>query len=1334
MFADKLLNQSFLLSLLLNSFLVCWVGGGRLMHPTAEASQPAKTHLANLRPVLIASYQPPPPARKPSSGGAKSSLKPAPTTPATEGVAVLRLNSAKSDAGAHLKGAQGTAKEALRQGEGGANSRSDGGIERKSQTAHGSSRLLKARSRGTQSGNILAGTAENKTPIANGASSASRLVFSSAAGEVSRSATEPSSQTSGGSSESSQRDGSLSSAHSAVGGAPGGATQAQDKTAARSAQTPQKSQAIVANNGARKLAQGTKSVAAPRKSQVKTRQGKKRGPSDTASGSDTAIASNVTDSQSASPDGKEITEQESSASEVIEPNQPADKTAAPTTYAVSKLAKMWTIPPDQKFVLPPNLSLDMPADMPVVPGIKPLSAEQIEELRKLLHQHNLQHMKGLTREQLKKLLEARKNAERPTAEQNATNPAVELAAQPDELLQPRRPAKPRIANADPDAPVLPPGLNSPFKYKPWSPAWRERYALRVQQTAADNSLTSLENLTAPLPQPDKNPVGTENPRLAANSEPRNPAAIGTSDNHETQPTVPNTPGASTSITTNTPDAAPIGSSPATERPGGVLGTGQPAATTPTTGQGTTATGQTGATQNGTAVLGAGQPAVPPSGTGQTSPSTAASGQPSAQSENASSDGGTSAAPNGQTGTPTTPAQSGLLGTGTPAIRTPPNSASTPNAAGSGSAAPSGQSGAPPNGNAAPGVLGAGQSATGTGKTPTGTGVLGTGTPNPNQIGSGQAAPGSGAPQPGTRQTPAATGLLGAGQTAGGQPGQTNSSQPGSATGLLGAGQVTGGQTGLGVLGSGTPAPGTGQTPAGTGVLGAGQLGQGEGRPGAAPPGTGLLGTGATGQATGEAGTAPANTPPAGTGPIVEAGGTFGNEEQSDMGGEAFVDSDGIPGEDGEAGIEGVAAEGFTPAEGVQPNMPPHNHDLQKGIPGALVLPPLPPLGTEAGTYPRPHAVKPPARQTPPIALQVRAAPPGASAMPAKAQPRPRRALLAKQSQRDEEKPRRAMPIPRPEGTAGAPPEAAMPALSYGSTSARGTIVLPATKRTLALGTLPNNEARSSATAPRIAPLESQTPPQKRGSRRVATLAASQRKQSDEGHASSAQSGARALLSKAATARAAAGQAAVAQRSDDQEAAERAEQKQFTNSQGIKEGGQNPLPPTPLPDSDAEIGDGSGLKGEYYLGRNFDQYQFTRADPNIDFVWATDTNPSPNPRLPQGSEYSTRWTGKIQPRYAETYTLYAVADDGVRVWIDHKLIVDAWAIHGVLEYSGKLKLEAGKQYDIRVDYFEANAGGAAIGVYWESPSQPKEFIPEDRLFYPLAGDKALLELDEKPRTY
>jgi hypothetical protein len=64
--------------------------------------------------------------------------------------------------------------------------------------------------------------------------------------------------------------------------------------------------------------------------------------------------------------------------------------------------------------------------------------------------------------------------------------------------------------------------------------------------------------------------------------------------------------------------------------------------------------------------------------------------------------------------------------------------------------------------------------------------------------------------------------------------------------------------------------------------------------------------------------------------------------------------------------------------GVAPNLPPHNYSEQKGLAGALVLPPLPPLGTASGKNPQPRAVKPgqpsrsPIREYSPTAAQPQA--------------------------------------------------------------------------------------------------------------------------------------------------------------------------------------------------------------------------------------------------------------------------------------------------------------------------------------------------------------------------
>ena len=42
---------------------------------------------------------------------------------------------------------------------------------------------------------------------------------------------------------------------------------------------------------------------------------------------------------------------------------------------------------------------------------------------------------------------------------------------------------------------------------------------------------------------------------------------------------------------------------------------------------------------------------------------------------------------------------------------------------------------------------------------------------------------------------------------------------------------------------------------------------------------------------------------------------------------------------------------------------------------------------------------------------------------------------------------------------------------------------------------------------------------------------------------------------------------------------------------------------------------------------------------------------------------------MQPAYSELYTFYTTSDDGVRLWIDGRLIVDNWTDHPPTENSG-----------------------------------------------------------------
>lgn len=145
---------------------------------------------------------------------------------------------------------------------------------------------------------------------------------------------------------------------------------------------------------------------------------------------------------------------------------------------------------------------------------------------------------------------------------------------------------------------------------------------------------------------------------------------------------------------------------------------------------------------------------------------------------------------------------------------------------------------------------------------------------------------------------------------------------------------------------------------------------------------------------------------------------------------------------------------------------------------------------------------------------------------------------------------------------------------------------------------------------------------------------------------------------------------------------------------------------------APVGTGTGLQAQYYDNVNFTNLKVTRTDASIDFDWGGGA--------PDGSlgvdTFTTRWTGKVEPQYSETYTFYTQTDDGVRLWVNGQLLIDKWIDQGSTEWSGQLTLTAGQRFDIRMDFYE-NGGGAMAKLSWSSANQPKQIVPQSRLYLP-----------------
>lgn len=141
---------------------------------------------------------------------------------------------------------------------------------------------------------------------------------------------------------------------------------------------------------------------------------------------------------------------------------------------------------------------------------------------------------------------------------------------------------------------------------------------------------------------------------------------------------------------------------------------------------------------------------------------------------------------------------------------------------------------------------------------------------------------------------------------------------------------------------------------------------------------------------------------------------------------------------------------------------------------------------------------------------------------------------------------------------------------------------------------------------------------------------------------------------------------------------------------------------------------SGLKGEYYTGTNFERKVLTRTDPQIQFNWAEG---SPAAGMPH-SYFSIRWTGKLLVPIAGLYQFYAKVDDGIRVWVDNQKVMDSWRLNDSRNFSGNIVLEAGRYYDLRVDYFNDMLEGE-ITLYWQRPD-PKGTPRSKPIFEPITG--------------
>lgn len=125
---------------------------------------------------------------------------------------------------------------------------------------------------------------------------------------------------------------------------------------------------------------------------------------------------------------------------------------------------------------------------------------------------------------------------------------------------------------------------------------------------------------------------------------------------------------------------------------------------------------------------------------------------------------------------------------------------------------------------------------------------------------------------------------------------------------------------------------------------------------------------------------------------------------------------------------------------------------------------------------------------------------------------------------------------------------------------------------------------------------------------------------------------------------------------------------------------------------------NGLVGEYFNGTNFQTKVLTRTDAKLDFNWGTK---GPAPRQINGSDFSARWTGRLLAPVTGEYVFSVKVDDGIRVYIDNQLVINAWGLHNMGDFSAKVHFEANSYHDLKVEYFNALIEGE-LTLNWVRP--------------------------------
>jgi len=122
----------------------------------------------------------------------------------------------------------------------------------------------------------------------------------------------------------------------------------------------------------------------------------------------------------------------------------------------------------------------------------------------------------------------------------------------------------------------------------------------------------------------------------------------------------------------------------------------------------------------------------------------------------------------------------------------------------------------------------------------------------------------------------------------------------------------------------------------------------------------------------------------------------------------------------------------------------------------------------------------------------------------------------------------------------------------------------------------------------------------------------------------------------------------------------------------------------------------GFLGSYYQNRFFYGDAVLAVDSKLDFAAVKP------PSEFADRNFSVRWTGQLEPMHTEEYTFKAETDEGVRLWVGGRLVVNQLSNRTLQTFTGTAPLERGKRYNMRLESVH-RTGGGRLKAAWVSKS-------------------------------